>query len=254
MKKTLFVAFLSFLSLVFTAENISAQNNAVKITPKKVIYTRKGRNIEKYKRTVEVRYPVISGIQTPALKRKIENNLSYWSVFETSLKESLSDTWLSSLDYKVNYNRNSLLDISLMMEGAGAYPSTNTHNRIINLNNGEVVKLADVLKPNSLTKLAGMVNKKLEAEKRGIIARIDKNEFDTDKEQNASLKERIRELSFTADSFKEFRLSDRGLTFLYDPEFPRVIQALQPDGSYFFTYAELRPFIKPDGLLGKFIR
>jgi hypothetical protein len=41
---------------------------------------------------------------------------------------------------------------------------------------------------------------------------------------------------------------------LYDPEFPRVIQALQPDGSYFFTYAELKPFIKPGGLLGKFIR
>jgi hypothetical protein len=43
------------------------------------------------------------------------------------------------------------------------------------------------------------------------------------------------------------------VTFLYDAGFPHAIQALEPNGNYFFSYAELRPFIKKDGLLGTFI-
>jgi len=43
-----------------------------------------------------------------------------------------------------------------------------------------------------------------------------------------------------------------GVTFLYDAGFPHVIQALQPDGRYFFSYAVLRPHIKSSGPLGVF--
>ena len=63
---------------------------------------------------------------------------------------------------------------------------------------------------------------------------------------------------FDADLDKEdldqFSLSDKGVTFIYDYGFPHAIEALQPDGRFFLSWAKLRPFIKRDGLLARFIR
>jgi hypothetical protein len=61
-------------------------------------------------------------------------------------------------------------------------------------------------------------------------------------------------LKFKRSNLDDFSISDKGLTFLYDAEFPHVVQALQPAGEYFFSYAELRPYIRREGLLGTFIR
>lgn len=242
------VSLFAFIFLFFT-DNHAAQTR-ITITPKKTVYTRK--NAPRERRTVEVRYPLVSGVQTPALKTKIENSINYWRNFETTLKESLSDTWLSSLDYEVNYNSNGVLDISLFMEGVGAYPDTATKNIIVNLKTGEHVKFADVFKTESLGKLAEMVNKKLDEEKKEIFERIEEDSLT--KEDKDSLKQQVRELKFTVDSFDEFSVSDKGVTILYDAGFPHAIQALQPVGRYFFSYNELKPFIKTNSILGQFLR
>ena len=44
------------------------------------------------------------------------------------------------------------------------------------------------------------------------------------------------------------------MTFKYDYGFPHVIQALQPEGKFFFTWEQLRPFLVPGGLLAKLAR
>ena len=55
------------------------------------------------------------------------------------------------------------------------------------------------------------------------------------------------------DKLDEFSISDKGVTFLYDYGFPHAIQALEPDGRYFFTWAQMKQHIKRGGLLAKFI-
>jgi hypothetical protein len=82
-----------------------------------------------------------------------------------------------------------------------------------------------------------MVNKKLKAEKLKILKQIDSDKDETE-ESKDSLKEQIGGLSFTTDSFNEFRVGSKGVTILCDAGFPHVIQALQPNGEYFLTYAE----------------
>lgn len=230
----------------------------VTITPKKTNYTRKGKGIPKEKKTFTVTYPTIAGKLSPAVRRKLENTISYWKVFDTTLAENLGDYhWLSELSYEVNYNRNGILDIALTQEGVGAYPSTHTINLVVDLKNGGRIRIGDVFQTGSLGRLAKMVNQKLAGEKKEIISMIDKGEFsegENDKELNDSLKEQISNLEFTEDNFDEFSVSDKGVTFIYDAGFPHVIRAAEPDGRYFFTWAELKPFIKPGGLLGKFVR
>ena len=49
-----------------------------------------------------------------------------------------------------------------------------------------------------------------------------------------------------------FSVSDKVVKFLYDAGFPHVIQALEPDGGYFFNCAEPHPFIKRNGPLDVF--
>jgi hypothetical protein len=241
-------AILAFSSIAFSQTLI--------ITPKKTVYTRKGKVTFKEKRTFTVTYPIVSGAIPAATKKKLENTISYWRVFETTLKENLSEyDWLSDAYYKVNYNKNGILDIALTQEGSAAYPDSQTIDLVVDLKTGEQVGINDVLKTDSLSKLAEMTDKKLKVETAMISKRIDKGEFGKeDKESNDSVKEQLNGLEFTPESFKEFSVSDRGVTILYDAGFPHVIQAVQPDGRYFFTWTQLKTFIKADGLLGKFIR
>ncbi len=243
------------LLAIFTFTSITF-SQTVTITPKKTVYTRKGKVSFKEKRTFTITYPRVSGTIPVATMKKLENTISYWRVFESSLKENLTEyDWLSEAYYKVNYNKNGILDIALTQEGASAYPDSKTVNLVINLKTGEQIKSADVFKAETMLGLAMMVNKKLKLETAEIIKLIDKGDFsENDKEADDSLKEQLNGLEFTAESFNEFSVSDKGATILYDAGFPHVIQAAQPDGRYFFTWAELKPFVKPDGLLGKFIK
>jgi hypothetical protein len=50
-----------------------------------------------------------------------------------------------------------------------------------------------------------------------------------------------------SDQVEKFSVSNRGVTFLYDYGFPHVSLALQPEGRYFFSWAELKPFLAPYG-------
>jgi hypothetical protein len=75
---------------------------------------------------------------------------------------------------------------------------------------------------------------------------------DSDAEQKSALTDQLNQLEFKRENLDEFSVSDKGVTFIYDAGFPHVIQALQPDGQYFFSFAEHRPHIKNSGPLAVF--
>lgn len=243
-----------FVLLVFPSVAVAAQT--VVITPKKTVYTRKINDIGDAKRTFEVRYPVISGTISPTAKKNLNNAINYWRVFKITLKDSLEeDTSLSSLDYKVNYNKNGVLDISLFSETVAAYPDTHRENLVIDLKTGKRVTFNDAFASSSKVKLAGLVNKRLGSEKASIIKSIDADQENfRDNEDKESVKQTVNDLKFEPENFQEFSISDKGVTILYDAGFPHVIRALEPKGRYFFSWAAIKPFIKPGGLLEKFNR
>jgi hypothetical protein len=41
---------------------------------------------------------------------------------------------------------------------------------------------------------------------------------------------------------------------MYDYGFPHVIEALEPSNEIFLPYSQLKPFIRTDGLLARFVR
>ena len=237
-------------AMLVQSPNVVAQDR-VTIQTRRVVLTRSGtlaRDFPERKKAI-VRYPIVQGLPNATVLRRVRNTLAIKSAFGSTLAEYRQETWLEEFDYKVNYNKNYLLDITFNQSGVGAYPSTQSKHFLINLRDGKVIKAGDAFNPGSLAALTRLVDQKLKDEVKDIIREVESDK-DSDAEQKRFLKEQLDQLTFTVQGLDEFSVSDKGVTFLYDAGFPHVIQALQPDGQYFFTFAELRPHLKGNGPLG----
>jgi len=241
MKKYIFAIFVVTLTLA-----VSNFAQSVVITPKKTVY-RRPKPIAGYKRTFTVIRPRVKAA-TPALSKKIEAAISYEKVSDLNIKEETTEVqWLEEASYTVNYNRNGILDITLSVTGTGAYPSTFNKTVVIDLKTGNRITPGMVF-----TNIAGLTAKgKRAREKEVKQAIIDIKKEEPDTEDPASL---FGSRDFTAENLDEFSVSDKGVTFIYDYGFPHAALALQPDGRYFFSWRELKPFIKPAGLFRRFVR
>ena len=229
------------------------QSDRAIVTPRKVVIVRRAALIKGFpeKKTATVTYPVISGLKDPTILRRVQSILQIKNVFDTSLDEYRQDRWLDEFGYQVNYNKNNFLDITFTQSGSAAYPDTHTKHFAINLKNGSVIKAADAFETDKQTTLSAMVNRKLQNELRKILADLGASK--SDPEDIRIAKEAGEVLEFKTENLDDFSVGDRGITFLYDAGYPHVIQAFEPVGRYFFSYAELKPYIKRDGILGQFV-
>lgn len=242
MKIKILLAMLFVFALSFTA---FAQT--VKITPKKTVYKRKNPEAADYKRTFTITYPKVSGVSA-ALIKKIEANLSFEKAFDFTLKEEINEQYsLDSASYEVLYNKFGILNVLLIGEVSGAYPTTLQKSVNIDAKTGERIKAADIF--TKLTELAAKVKKAQEAEIKKGVAVIKKEAPDLENPM-----EFFGTTDYTTENLDDFSAGDKGITFRFDYEFPHVALALQPDGRFFFSWAQLKPYIKRDGLLARFVR
>jgi hypothetical protein len=241
MKKYIFAIFVVTLTLA-----MSNFAQSVVITPKKTVY-RRPKPIASYKRTFTVIRPKVKAA-TPALSKKIETAISYEKVSELNIKEETTEVqWLEEASYTVNYNKYGILAITLSVTGTGAYPSTFNKTVVVDLKTGNRVMPGMVF--NNIVGLTAKGKKAQEKEVKQAIIDIKKEEPDF--EDPASM---FGSTDYEAENLNEFSVSDKGVTFIYDYGFPHVALALQPNGRYFFSWREMKPFIKPAGLFGRFVR
>lgn len=203
-----------------------------------------------HKKRAVVTYPVISGLK-PTVLRRVHAILDFKNIFDYSLKEYRDDTWLDEFDYVVNHNGNHLLDITFSQSGSAAYPDDQSKHFLIDLTNGRLIRATDVFVPERMAQLADAVDKKLQAELKTILKEL--NDSKRDPEDMAIAREAQEPLRVTIENLDDFSVGSKGVTFLYDAGYPHVIQAFEPEGRYFFSYSELKPYLKPDGPLGQFI-
>jgi hypothetical protein len=195
-----------------------------------------------------VHYPHISGIQDPILLDKVQSEVGLKRVIGSSLEELRQDFqetwWLSEIDYKVNYNENFLLDLTYLISGVGAYPSVYEKHLVVDLKTGQKLRSHNLFKREFLGTIANQVNQRMQPEIKQAIAKAD--------QQQADIREYVQRSKFRIAQVDNFAISDQGITFFYDFDFPHVIKAFEPEGKYFFTYGELKRYIRPDGPIGQF--
>lgn len=237
-----------------TQTKTAGTDDRVIIQPRRIVIVRTpevARNFPRRK-TATVVYPVISGLKDPAVLRRVRSLFDFKNIFDYSLQEYREDAWLSEFNYKVNFNSNYLLDITFNQSGLAAYPDDQSKHFIVDLKTGTVIKAAEAFESTKLQQLAELVDAKLKQELKELEKQnteVDSKDLDVQ-----AVKEAYEVLKFEESNLDEFSVSTRGVTFLYDAGFPHVIKAFEPRGRYFFSYTQLKPFIRPDGPLGQFVR
>jgi hypothetical protein len=240
-----FLTVLSFNSSAGQAPTVRARpaDDYVIIQRRRIVLVR-SRELAKefpHKKTAVVTYPIVSGLRNPAVLRRVRAALEFKNIFDYSLDEYRNDTWLSEFTYTVNYNKHYMLDITFEQSGSGAYPDDHSKHFLIDLKDGRIVKATDVFEPGKLESLAALINRQLQNEIKQIV-----------KDNGEDAGDAHESLKFEVSDLNDFSVGPKGVIFLYDAGFPHVIQALQPAGRYFFSYAKLQDYIKSDGLLGRF--
>ena len=235
---------LALLLIAACAGGIGAQT--VTVTPRKVTYKRP-KPQEDFKKTFTITYPKVRAA-TPALSAKIERSLSYESVLGLRLNDELTKyQWLEEADFEVKYNKNGILCLDESMDGSAAYPDGTSKIVCVDTRTGVRARPADLF--TNLVGLTAMVRKAQETEKRNAIPQIKKENPDVDQPELL-----FGDKHFTSKDLDGFEVSDKGVTFHYDYDFPHVAEGIQPEGNFFYTWAQLRPYIKKGGLLTRVAR
>lgn len=244
------ICLFTFHSSPYASTGSKVFQNALVVEKRTIVITRPARllkGLPPSRKKAKISYPVIvSGIEDVAVLAKVRQLLSFQNIFETSIQEYRQDTWLDELNYRVNYNMNSIFDITFRQEGVGAYPDSQEKHLAINLKSGELIKATDVFKPDALENLATMLNEKLQAEIKETIKEVNKDKS-IDADQKSSMSELLENLKIGVEDLDNFLIDDKGITFLYDAGFPHAVQAYQPDGRYRYSYSELGPYFIREG-------
>jgi hypothetical protein len=241
---TIFTALL-FVSLSSAA---AASAQTVKITPKEQVYKRAG-NIVGEKKSFKIRRPIATAA-TAELSKKITAVIDPVKVLGINIKEETTEyQWLYEADYEEVYNDNGILTMMFWMEGSGAYMSSVTKYVVIDTVKGNRLSPADIFV--DLPALTAAVKKKQDA-------RVEEGILDIKKRPDWDASEDPRYLfqytDFTEKELSNFAVDMAGVAFFYEFGFGNAVKALAPDGEFRFSWAEIAPYIKRDGLLGRFAR
>jgi hypothetical protein len=246
--KTKFFAF--SLIFLFAAQSYS-QIGSVKIAPRRVVYRRTNTSVD-YKKKYTIVHPEISGVSR-RLKQKIERNLRYEKTFDFYFTNGLDEEYqlLDKAAYRVVYNKNGILNLRFSIDVSTADKSHYDKTIAVNLKTGELIKPEDVFTGAKQKQLAARINKSLQAEIARTARRVKKESGD---DKGGQILAQFREKIFTPLYLDSFELSDKGITFVYTYDYAYIPGNYKPPGRFFLSYAQLKPFVRRDGLLGKLIK
>ena len=245
MKKSL----AGIILLLFFVSSVFAQS--VIITPRKVVHRRTNTSAD-YKKRYTIVYPKISGVSR-RLKQKIERNLRYEKTFNYYFTSGLDEQYhlLDKAAYRVIYNKNSVLNLRFSIDVSTAYKSHYDKTVAVNLKTGDLIKPEDVFIESKIEQLAKKLDKSLQAEIAKTVRRVKK---DSGADEGGQILAQFKEKIYVPFFLDEFEMSDKGITFVYKYEFAPIARNYEPPGRFFLSYTQLKPFVRRDGLLGKFVR
>lgn len=156
------------------------------------------------------------------------------------------DTWLEEAAYDINYNQNSIFSVSLMIVGSAAYPSQVTKNFTFNITSGETIGYSDIFTESKMPELLKVIQGKM-TEKENALDAEEKEHLNRLRKEETEYNPTPSQIGF--DKLQEFHITDSGVVFIYNYGYRHVEKALEPEGQFLLTFAELKPFIKHGSLL-----
>ncbi|RSK35264.1 hypothetical protein [Hymenobacter metallilatus] len=167
------------------------------------------------------------------------------------LRQQLTEhSGTQSADYSVNYNARGLLSLTAQTEGLGASVWYDSKTVNLDLVSGFPIQLANELRPELLPQFLAVGQRKLAVKAKECVA--GQGDFLSAEDQAGVLGQ-----EFSLGSTEEYTIGAGGLVFdhpvSYDGLSNFVWKVLQGSFPVTFTYAELRPFLKPDSPLRRLL-
>jgi len=231
---------------------VGAADRAIIVEEKVVVQSRKNKESlpAGWDKDVVIRYPRISGLRDKLVLARAQDASALKKALGSTIDEYKNNLlgWLYEVDYSVNYNRDYILDMTFWQSGCGAYPDTQYGHVALNLKTGAPLRASDIFERSTTRKLAALVNRSL----RDYIRRTIKEYADSGSDVAEAFPTDAR---FHVQDLDQIRIEEEGVTFLWQFGFSHVAKPLEPpEGGFFFSYAELKDYISPNGLLGVNIR
>ncbi len=123
----------------------------------------------KDKKTLKIAYPIFEGDISPDVLKKIKEKYSFEKVWEETIDQMKTDFLTGStgdspdIDFDVTYNKNNIFAISFS-RFLSDHAYGEGHSFIINLTNGEELKINDILQEETFDNLAKMINEQMQIE------------------------------------------------------------------------------------------
>jgi hypothetical protein len=198
-------------------------------------------------READIHYPVLKTAMDKALAGRIQEAIGLKAGTGSTLEEWKSEvresSWLTEIDYEISFNKGSILNVIYTTAGMGAHPSESSKSLVVDLRMGKPLLAADLFKRASLPALAARVNKSLRAAVAATLKEWGSEIEGMEKDED------LKNARFKVENLDNYRIDDRGITFLYEFDFPHVILAAEPSEEYFLSFQELKPFMDEKGLL-----
>lgn len=153
---------------------------------------------------------------------------------------------LTAFETDTTYYGHCIIGISYRLDWMGAYPSSHIGYINYNLKTGDTLRIQDVVVEGEMDVLLQLCNQKLQQN-------IDDNRKQLvagDGLEDAEWHITEYPPQFTQDNINNFYISDTGITFRYEFDFPHVMQGMEPDGDISVSKDELRQLLNSDGPLG----
>lgn len=155
---------------------------------------------------------------------------------------------LTSQQFDTVYNDHCLLCIKRTADYMGAYPTTAITYHNFDKRTGKEITAKDVFTKAKMNELLTECNNDIAL----TIENARKDVLPADREDYYNAMQTRPQ--FTMESLDKFMIADDGVTFNYDFEFPHARLDLEPTGDISFSIQDIRPFLKPDGPLGFWLK
>lgn len=186
--------------------------------------------------------PVVTGLRPPVLKR-VQKALEMKNVLGSHIYNGMyKGSGMFGYEYRVTYNRNYILSIGFTYN---AYFAQHSRQLTFDLRDGRLLTVNDLFVEERMQDLVKLVDQKLREEIEEIVRGDD---------QKRRWLEGQGVLKVTVADLDEFGVDDKGITIFYKAGFHHTAKDVEPEGRYFFTYSELKNYLKPGTVVSQFIK
>jgi hypothetical protein len=196
--------------------------------------------------TLEMEWPVVAGGTDDGAIAAMNEAMSWENVtgepFEqTMITYSEIQRGYTGAAFDVNFNRGGILDITIIVDYVGAYPSTFLYWFNFDARTGDPLLPSDLFLESEVDGLVALLDSELQDNVQAAI------EVYCSSPEEAS--DMYGDPHFTADYLGRFSIMQDGIEFHYDFEFPHAYLAAEPEEDLMVSWEDLAPFLDPEGPL-----